>query len=124
MSLPVATVRALTPLAVQAGRLPPLAASQTGQLVGVGVLQDDQDAGDPLGGQLGARPAVPMPDSMGQQPFGTKDAARACRARRYGIKPCPLSYTSLGRSLCGKPVVWAFGPFTEAPSAAVVERAP
>jgi hypothetical protein len=68
-------------------------------------------------------PAVPMPEGMGQQPFGTKDAARACRAQRYGIKPCPLSNT-LGRSLCAVPVVWAFGPFTEAPSAASVKGHP
>jgi hypothetical protein len=57
--------------------------------------------GDLLGGQLGAAPAVPMPEGMGQQPFGAKDAARACRAQRYGIKPCPLSNSSLGRNLAG-----------------------
>jgi hypothetical protein len=43
---------------------------------------------------------------------GAKDAARACRAQRYGIKPCPLSYTSLGRSLVGN---LSFGPSGRSP---------
>jgi hypothetical protein len=68
-------------------------------------------------------PAVPMPEGMGQQPF-------RCEGCCPGLPGAALrhqamsSINTLGRSLCGIPVVWAFGPFTEAPSAAVSKDTP